>query len=181
MDKDRTPGVSVRHSCRVIRSGAIDFAELGDTVMMMDVDEGRYYELDPVGARIWALVESGPTVAEVCEALVAEYDVALDTCRDEVLEFMVKLNYLKVMRVLQEDGAEEDGAEGEAGTTKRPAVSSPPSGISRDAAQCPRSGEEPRAKLAWTTPVIRTMEVTRRTAGGPGPYTVENLYEHPIS
>lgn len=70
------------------RNEALIFTELDDTVVMMDADEGRYYELDPVGARIWALLETARPVAEVCDALVAEYEVAPDTCRADVLAFL---------------------------------------------------------------------------------------------
>ena len=51
-------------SVRVTRNEAIIFTEPDDTVMTMDVEDGRYYELDPMGARTWALLESEQSVAE---------------------------------------------------------------------------------------------------------------------
>lgn len=92
-------GASIHPSSRVARSEAILFTELGDTVVMMDTREGRYYELDAVGARIWALIEAGPRVAELCEAVAAEYDVDRDTCRDDVLAFLGELRDLGAIRV----------------------------------------------------------------------------------
>ena len=44
-------GTSIQPSSRVARSDANIFTELDDTVVMMDVDEGRYYGLAPVRAR----------------------------------------------------------------------------------------------------------------------------------
>ena len=58
----------------VSRNPEMIFTDLDDTVVMMDPDEGRYYELDPVGSRIWALLETARPVAQVCDRLVDEYD-----------------------------------------------------------------------------------------------------------
>ena len=61
----------------VVRNDAMLFTELDDVVVMMGVGEGRYYELHPVGTRVWALLETGRPVSEVC----AEYDILPDICR----------------------------------------------------------------------------------------------------
>lgn len=70
------------------RNTAMIFTDLDDTVVMMDADKGTYYELDPVGARIWNLIETARPVAEVCDLLVEEYDVTSDVCRHDVLRFL---------------------------------------------------------------------------------------------
>lgn len=89
-------------STRLARSEAIVFTELDDTVVMMDVEEGRYYELDPVGASVWALLERAPSLAEVCDALERQYEVAPETCREDVLAFVGELGRLGVVRTLGE-------------------------------------------------------------------------------
>ena len=81
------------------RNEAIVFTDLDDTIVMMDVDEGQYYELDPVGARIWALIETPRPVAEICDALADEYDVDPDTCRDEMLEFLQTASEHRIVQV----------------------------------------------------------------------------------
>ena len=160
-------------SSRVVRSETIDFTEIDDTVVLMDVKEGYYYELDPVAARVWALIESGPRIEEVYEVLATEYAVAPATCRDEVREFLRKLSDLAVVRVLRRDEAPKRGD----GSLRD--GSGPGGGAS--AAQR-RSAPDTRA--AWTTPAIRFMAI-ERTAGGPNedqkPYATENSYYHPPS
>lgn len=123
---------NIRPSSRVARGEAIIFTELDDTVVMMDVEEGRYYELDPVGARVWDLIESGPRIAEVCEALVAEYDVSPETCRDDVAAFLGRLNHLGVVQILQPDEAREhDSTDSEAETAARSGWSGDAEGAER--------------------------------------------------
>ena len=78
--------MAVEISDVVERNETILFTDLDDTVVMMDVDEGRYHELDPVGATIRTCSTARP-VAGLCEALVAAYDVEPEVCRRDVLEF----------------------------------------------------------------------------------------------
>ncbi len=72
----------------VRRNPAMIFTELDDTVVMMDADEGCYHELDPVGARIWALLETGRSAGDLSEALLREYDVDPESCRRDMLAFL---------------------------------------------------------------------------------------------
>ena len=61
----------------------------------MDIDEatvianaGGDYGLELIARRIWQLIPSTATVAEVCEMLLKEYEVDRETCQREVLEFL---------------------------------------------------------------------------------------------
>ena len=58
-----------------------------------------YYDLDPVGTRIWTLLETARSVAEVCNALVAEYDVTPDVCRRDILEFLEQAGDLGIVEL----------------------------------------------------------------------------------
>ena len=86
--KPNEPDADVALTSLVSRNEAIVFTDLDDTIVMMDVDEGQYYELDPVGARIWTLLETGRSAADLCGALAAEFDVDPDTCHRDTLEFL---------------------------------------------------------------------------------------------
>ena len=161
----------IEFSSRVVRSEAIDFTELDDSVVMMDVDEGRYYELDPVGARVWALIEFGARVGEVCDALAAEYEVAPETCREETGAFLGELSRLAVVHVRQPAEAESAGAAtGDDTTGGAVATSEEPDSEAKTT---------PSPKPAWATPTVRVMPIKRTKSGmttdiyldeGPGIY-----------
>ena len=72
----------------VSRNDTIVFTDLDDTIVMMDVDEGQYYELDPVAAQIWSLIEKEQTAENICVALAEEFDVDTTTCKQDTLEFL---------------------------------------------------------------------------------------------
>lgn len=67
-------------------------AELAEQTLMLDVESGRYFALDAVGSRIWALLESSRSLPEICAALCLEYDVDPTRCEIEVADLMRKLD-----------------------------------------------------------------------------------------
>ena len=81
-----TPKVEL--SSVLVRNDAIVFTDLDDTIVMMDVDEGHYYELDPIAARIWTLLEEASSAGSICETLAGEYKVDTKTCQQDTLEFL---------------------------------------------------------------------------------------------
>ena len=86
------------------RNEAIVFTDLDDTIVMMNVDEGQYYELDPIAAKIWTLIEAPRAVDDICNALAGEYDVDPDTCRQDTLEFLQTASENGIVR-MQLNGA----------------------------------------------------------------------------
>jgi hypothetical protein len=49
------------------------------------------YGLDPVGARIWKLIQTPRTVREVRDTLLEEYDVEADRCEEDLLDLLKQL------------------------------------------------------------------------------------------
>lgn len=49
----------------------------GQTVLL-DITSGEYFALNEVGGRVWDLCDGTRTVAEVVEAICAEYDAPAD-------------------------------------------------------------------------------------------------------
>lgn len=66
-------------------------AGLDDEVVMMSVEKGSYYGLDPVGARIWEMLESSRTVREIVDNLLETYEVEQDVCERETISFLETL------------------------------------------------------------------------------------------
>lgn len=65
--------------------------EVGDETVILDLASGTYFGLDPVGARIWQLIGEGKALAEVCDALLDEYDVTREALERDVVELADKL------------------------------------------------------------------------------------------
>jgi hypothetical protein len=66
----------LNHDCRVVASSDQLTAMLGDEAVILGTRDDVYYGLDPVGARIWSLVQEPRTLDDVADAIAAEFDVA---------------------------------------------------------------------------------------------------------
>jgi hypothetical protein len=64
---------------------------LRDEAAVLNLASGTYYGLDSVGARIWDLIERPKTLGELHDALVSEYDVSPDACRQDIERFVADL------------------------------------------------------------------------------------------
>lgn len=67
----------------VAAPGRLD-CQLDDEAVLLDLDSGIYYGLDPVGARIWSLIAEPRTFAGIVEVLLEEYDVDRERCERDL-------------------------------------------------------------------------------------------------
>ena len=72
--------------------------ELDKETILMSIEEGMYYAMDPIGSRIWALLEQPRQVADLCNLLVQEYDVEPGQCEYDVLAFLHELVAYNLLR-----------------------------------------------------------------------------------
>ena len=73
---------------RVRRQEGILAQEARGQTVLLRLEDGGYYALDEVGARIWELCDGGRAVGEIVAVLCEEFDAAEATVRDDVLEFI---------------------------------------------------------------------------------------------
>jgi hypothetical protein len=58
---------------------------VADEAVILGMTDGVYYGLDPVGARIWRLLERPIRLSNVVDVLVTEYDVERERCAADLL------------------------------------------------------------------------------------------------
>ena len=73
---------------KYIRNSKTISGRLHDELVMMDLEQGKYFSLNPVATRIWDLLEQPVTVEELCGLLMDEYDVEMAQCHGEVSEHL---------------------------------------------------------------------------------------------
>jgi len=64
---------------------------VGDETVILDLESGTYFGLDPVGARMWALMGEGKTLGEVCDVMLEEYDVTRQRLEEDLLNLAGEL------------------------------------------------------------------------------------------
>ena len=73
--------------------------------MILGMRDGVYYGLDPVGARIWALVQSPRAVDEVAGAIAAEYEVAPERALADLLALAGELMERGLLEIVAAPGS----------------------------------------------------------------------------
>ena len=57
---------------------------LGDELVLLNIDSGRYFGLDSVGASMWHALDKADTMESACQALLAEFDVDEEELRSDL-------------------------------------------------------------------------------------------------
>jgi hypothetical protein len=66
--------------------------ELDGEVAILNMNNGVYYGLNPIGALIWKLIEENSVnVTQITELVLTEYDVEKDLCRRDIFELLEEL------------------------------------------------------------------------------------------
>jgi PqqD family protein of HPr-rel-A system len=83
----------------IVRGADPTFTRVDDELIGLDTRSGLAHSLNPPAARVWALIERPATIAEVCERLVEEYDVDVDTCMEQVVALVADLEQAGLVEV----------------------------------------------------------------------------------
>ena len=65
--------------------------DLAGEAAILNIKNGVYYGLDPVGARIWSLMQEPRVVAEIQNVIAREYDVEPAQCARDLVDLLEKL------------------------------------------------------------------------------------------
>jgi Coenzyme PQQ synthesis protein D (PqqD) len=93
-----TPQISPE--TRLLRSKEILFSEIDQDKVMIDIQHGTYFGLNPVAGEIWDLLETPHTLSELVDHLLKAYEVDAATCQAEtksVLEHLLKFGLVEIV------------------------------------------------------------------------------------
>jgi hypothetical protein len=76
------------------------FRELDGEAVILNLESGMYFGLDPIGTRIWRLVEEHGSLRAVWEAMQLEFEAPGETLQSDLLTFINELS-LKGLVTLQ--------------------------------------------------------------------------------
>jgi len=65
--------------------------DLGEEAAILNMKNSVYYGLDPVGARIWQLLQQPRSIAEIRDVIASEYDVSAERAESDLRELIGKL------------------------------------------------------------------------------------------
>lgn len=75
----------------VCRSEGQLSTEIDNEMVLMSITQGKYFNLDAIGTDIWKRLGNKITVADLCTALLDEYDADAETINNDVLALLNQL------------------------------------------------------------------------------------------
>jgi Coenzyme PQQ synthesis protein D (PqqD) len=75
----------------VVAAGGQVSCPLGEEAAILNIKSSMYYGLDPVGARVWTLIQQPRSIGDLRDAIVSEYDVEAERCEQDLLDFLEKM------------------------------------------------------------------------------------------
>jgi hypothetical protein len=87
--------------------------ELEDGAVLLDMDRGIYYSLNPAGLEIWRRLESASPVQNLATELTRRFDVDQETAQSSVARFTDELEHEGL--VVRSDAPAGTSASGESG------------------------------------------------------------------
>lgn len=82
---------SLRTSSVVVMAQEQVSCPLGEESAILNLKNSVYYGLDPVGARIWTLLQEPRSIGELRDVLIAEYEVEPAQCERDLLALLEKM------------------------------------------------------------------------------------------
>lgn len=72
---------------------------LGDEAAILNLNNSVYYGLNPVGARVWSLVQQPRSVGEIRDVLLGEYEVEAERCERDLLDLLNQMRQQGLIEV----------------------------------------------------------------------------------
>jgi Coenzyme PQQ synthesis protein D (PqqD) len=82
----------------ISRSPAVLAAEVDGEIVMMSIEQGRYFGLDDIGSAIWKRIEQPCSFATLIDALAADYDADRGTIAADVTALLTRMAEQDVVR-----------------------------------------------------------------------------------
>jgi hypothetical protein len=76
---------------QVCRIGDVLDVDMDGELVMMNIEQGRYFGLNQTGTRIWALLAEPVVISDLCYKLMAEFNVDQKQCEQEVVAYLENL------------------------------------------------------------------------------------------
>ena len=85
---------------RVEISPSVIYRDVSGEVVLLNLQSGVYYGLDPVGSRMWQLLMEQRPLDDVCSVMLEEYDVTADVLRADLSKLVDELATRGLVTVL---------------------------------------------------------------------------------
>lgn len=80
-----------------------------DGAVLLDIEQGICFSLNPVGLKIWDLLKQKPSLDQIVDALATEFPIPRDQLRSDASEFIAALRAKNLLRQAGEREPQKSG------------------------------------------------------------------------
>lgn len=83
----------------IVQNANLISAKVSDDTLIMNVETGKFIQINRSAAIIWEMIETPMTFASLCAALVERFDVSAETCEAEVRDWIEHMRALRLIEL----------------------------------------------------------------------------------
>jgi Coenzyme PQQ synthesis protein D (PqqD) len=91
--------MGIEMTATVVRTEGMMTAPVDNEIVILNLKGNNYISLDPIGRRIWELLEVSINVADLCRKLESEFEGTQVQICDDVISFLGELEREGLVRV----------------------------------------------------------------------------------
>ncbi len=95
----------VSRQSKVVASKDQVSCDLAGEAAILNLADGVYYGLDPVGACIWNMLQEPKSLDELRDGVMNEYEVDAERCEHDILTLLGELEERGLIEIVGGDGA----------------------------------------------------------------------------
>lgn len=73
-------------------------SKIEEDLFLLSMEKGAYFRMNPIGTRIWELLETPKTQSQLVSDLLKEFEVDEATCEKEVEAFLEKTAQMGLLK-----------------------------------------------------------------------------------
>jgi hypothetical protein len=84
---------------KVVHQQDVIFRDLEGEAVILNLATGNYFGLDPVGTRIWTLIQERGRVGAILQAILDEYEVEPEQGKEDLLRLLSQLESTGLIQI----------------------------------------------------------------------------------
>lgn len=88
---------SITNDTIIYRKNNIEWTDLNDDFVMMDIEKGKYYAINSSAGAIWEKIKNPISVSSLINDLITEFQIDKDICYEDTIKFLNQLNDSKLI------------------------------------------------------------------------------------
>jgi hypothetical protein len=96
---------SINLEIRIVASSKQISCDLADEAVILNLEDGVYYGLNPVASRVWGLVQEPQTIRELRDSLLSEFEIDEPTCTRDLIDLLNQLQRWGLIELKTKNGS----------------------------------------------------------------------------